>query len=194
MFNNEPPMSMADKARTGLSWIAFIAQTGSVSVEVLLHRKFGARYLNYQAAAALFLIPVFGMFFQGQNVRPLILFWWIYLFMLMVARLGILFRGKRNLDIHSRYTGEPRLFRLRTPEREITIKQSHEPLVVILFGMFFINLNAALGCYLLFASMCLVIKTRLEAGIDEAMDWDMRDALNEQRQRMDRMREMQNRM
>ncbi len=192
MFNNEP-MSIADKARTGLSWIAFIAQTGAVTVEVLLHRRFGVRYLNYQSAAGLVLIPVFGLFFEGQNIRPLILYWWIYLFMLIVARLGILLRGKRTMDTHSRYTGEPRLFRIKSPDRELKIKSFHEPLVVFLFGLFFLNLNDALGCYLLFAALCLLIKTRLEASINDAMDWDTRDALNEQRQRMDRMREMQGR-
>ena len=189
-MGNDEGTSLLDKARTGMNLIAWIVNTGSVTVEVFLHGRFGSRYLGIPSALGLFIIPIFGLFFQGHDPRPLILFWWAYLLMSILARIGVIWRGRGPSAEHSRYSGTPRLFRLRHPGRELVIKKWHEPLFVAVLGVLISEANAPLGNYLLFAALCLAVKTRMHEAVQASVDLDMRDALMEQRQRMEQLRAM----
>jgi hypothetical protein len=62
-MNQQQGMNIADQMRTGMNLLGWISQTGGVSVEVFLHRRFGSRYLGIPAALALLLVPLFGLFF-----------------------------------------------------------------------------------------------------------------------------------
>jgi hypothetical protein len=192
MFNQgEAPKEPFQDLRTGLNWIAFISRTGAVTVEVFLHSRFGERYIAMEAVAALVLIPVFGLFWPDSDVLPLMQFMGVYLFMCLMARIGVTARRLRGNGEHSRYTGYPHLVRMfGLPE--VAVKRFVEPIVVAFAGAVANPLNEPLGGYLMFAAVCLFISTNLDDMWTRTRAIDVHDAVIEQQMAARRFREMAN--
>ncbi len=82
----------------------FLVNTWAVSIEVFLHKGIGSRYLGFQAAAVLGLIPIYSLFWEGYDIEPLMLFLVAYVLALLARRLS-----KQQYSGHSFYCGFPRL-------------------------------------------------------------------------------------
>jgi hypothetical protein len=177
--------------RNGFNLMAFVAQTGAVSVEVFLHRRFGGRYIGLQGAAAVFLIPCFGLLFPHEDIRPLFYFLAAYLLMCSVARVGIARRNRRGDREHSRYNGWPGMLRRSRAHREQFIKEKAEPIFTVLVAFLVLGSSRPLGCYLMFAAFCLMVSNRMMGAHEEQLTADMHDALFEQQQAMARLRKLQ---
>ena len=163
MFNQaEAPKEPFQDARAAMGWLAFISRIGSVTVEVFLHSRFGERYIGMEAAAALVLVPVFGLFWPEYDLEPLMQFLGAYLFMCLLARIGMTLRRLRGVREHSRYTGYPHLLRLFPLLPEEAVKRFVEPFFVMCAGMAGRDYNEPLGGYLMFAAVCLFISTNLD--------------------------------
>ncbi len=96
-------------ARGAMNLVAFSVQSGAVTVEVFLHSRFGERYIGGQAAAAVVIIPCFGMLFPEHDIRPLFYFLGSFLVMCFLQRMDIMRRLRRGDREHSLYNGFPRL-------------------------------------------------------------------------------------
>lgn len=160
-----------------LSWVVFIAGALATSVEVFLHRRFGERYLGFQAAVVLLIVPFYSLFWEGRDPTPLLQFLVAYVVMCALARIGIMARLRRGgAQEHSRYNGYPRLMAITRRISERTFKLVVEPLLVFFVGVFTMPTSEPLGSYLMLAALGLLISTQLTAGYQRIRALDMYDA------------------
>lgn len=182
-----------ERLKTALGWVAFISGALAVSVEVFLHRSrsFGERYVGLQAVAVILIVPIYSMFWEDYDLMPLMRFLGAFLFMCLLVRLGGLVRRRRDgPEVHSRYTGTPRLMRLMPRADERKVKAALEPLLVFFAGIFASPTSEPLGGYLILASVGLAVSVRLSVGYERQRVIDMNDAYLEQRYIAKRFREM----
>ncbi len=176
---------------TIFGWVfAFACRTLAASVEVFLHRRFGARYFGLQSAAVIPLILLFIAGWAEHNAKPLLVFLWLYVGMCVLARTGIVFRGRKWQGLHSRYNGQPWLAWCFPRWSEMTIKQHVEPALVLAASMIAFPNNEPLGAYLLCASFGLgatVTASREEARMRAQQ---MNDAFIDQQQVTERFRDL----
>jgi hypothetical protein len=171
--------------------LGFVVRTWATSVEVLLHKRVGDRYLGLQAAAVLLLIPIYSMFWQGYNVGPLMWFLLVYLGAVAVARLNVVTRKRNGIRIHSFYTGFPRCMNKRTKMTELRCKQYFEPLYVASAGLgLYLLGEQPLGAYLMIAGACLYISVTMAAIQFDQRAAAMNDQVIEQEYVAERFREM----
>lgn len=196
MFDQNPRDWLAT-GRTGYAIVNWVARGCANTVEVFLHKRFGHRYLGVHS-----LIPLPIMFFytaywaeEGYDVRPMASFMFLYVLALPLAMLGSSIARWRGKVEHSRYNGLPRLFNAETIKKEVRVKEIYEPLLVVLFGFFLTDLySPPLGLWLVLAGVCLGgINSQIRQRQNE-QDWDLQDAMIEQRFRMEEAREMQHRL
>lgn len=177
--------------RNAFGWITLIASVGSVSLEVFLRRGFGSRYLHTQAALAVLLILFWPLFFPDRDLAPMFWFLLAYLFMCArarAARLAKWLRGRED-NTHSRYNGRPWLCSLMPSTPELAIKGKIEPTLALCTGIVISGLNEPLGCYLVFAGLCMGINFSVLQARDRARMLDLRDSLIEQQLAVERFRE-----
>lgn len=178
----------------GANLFVFVIRMGAVTLEVFLHRRFGARHLGAQAAVVVPFVLVFGSFWPENDPRPLWLFLGAYLFMFLCGRLGVFCRQLRGDCEHSRYSGWPRCLRpSATGKNELLVKQFYEPLVVAFAAALVVEWNPPLGAYLLFASACLYFSGWINRMWETHRAMDLRDAIFEQQQSAQTLREFQSR-
>jgi hypothetical protein len=178
----------------GANLFVFLIRMGAVTVEVFLHRRFGARHLGAQAAVAVPFILVFGSFWPENDPRPLWLFLGAYLFMFLCGRIGVLFRQSRGDCEHSRYNGWPRCLRpSATGTNELRVKEFFEPFMVAFAGVFVCEWNPPLGSYLLFAAGCLYFSGWFNRMWDNERAMDLQDAISEQQHTAQSLRKFQSR-
>ena len=177
--------------RNGPGVFSLFLQAWATSVEVFLRRDFGVRYLNWQAAAVLLLVPLYAALWEGrEDLRPLFWFLGAYLMMCIVARIGMLGRHLRGQHYHSYYNGWPRLMRLFPKCTERTVKLYVEPALVSGLGLLIGNHNAPLCIYLAAAGACLHIShSQAEFGYRQRAA-DMHDAVIDQEIIAEQYREM----
>jgi hypothetical protein len=173
------------EVRNGLNWMLLIANAGATSVEVFLHRRFGARYLGFQAMAAVPLILIFALYWPQTDIDPLMVFLLAYLGMCMVARLGMMLRTDVE---HSYYSGWPHLLSPKAAGKELFFKQFVEPAFVIFGGVLVRDWNDPLGAYLTFAGCCLFISNTLNRMAASQRVMNVRDAMYEQQQLAETLR------
>ncbi len=173
----------------GVNLLVFVVRMGAVSVEVFLRRRFGARYVGLQGAAAAMMILLSGCLWPGKDLRPLIGFLGAYLFMCLCVRIDALRRQARGDSEHSRYNGWPRLLRWSAANREQAIKLVVEPIFVALIATLIFQRNQPLGAYLLFAAACLFLSGWIDAMWDRHRAMNLRDAIFEQQQSRHLLRE-----
>lgn len=189
-MNEERPKGFFEDAKTGLSWMTFIVRVLATSVEVFLHGRFGMRYLGIQALGVLLLIPLYSLFWEGSDVRPLVWFMMAYLAMCAVARVGSLWRTLRHQHEHSLYTGYPRSMRVLPRLDEITAKRAIEPVLVFLAGLFTLPHSEPLGSYFIVAAFGLFASVQLSLGVERLRAQDLYDAMIDQQNVTERFREL----
>ena len=169
----------------------FVVRTWATSLEVFLHRDLGERYLGWNAAAVLLLVPLYLLGWERYDPGPMLLFLGAYLFFCFIARMGMVRRRMRGESCHSMYTGWPRFLGPKAKISEIRMKQFVEPPITFLVGwMVRGEFNAPLGTYLMIGAVCLVISVNASETISRMRTLDMNDAVIEQEQTAERFRIM----
>ena len=179
-----------DSRVTFLGALAFVSRTFATSIEVFLHRRFGERYFGLHSAAVILAVLIYSTFWEGYDVTPLLGFLGFYFVACLGARAGI---AKRRLtgDVeHSYYNGRPILlsFWPFKKAKERTVK-GLEPFLVFLTGAFVMPLSEPLGGYLMVASLGLLVSLGLAASYQRQRDLDLQDALIDQQNAAQRLRE-----
>ena len=172
------------------SQLLFIPRSLAFSAEVFLHTGMGARYSDVQAAAVLFLIPLYAALWEGRDPTPLFIFLGLYLVMCLRNRVeGFLRRGKMPVA-HSRYTGVPRLMRHCKGRTEEYVKQHVEPVVVLILGGALCPFSEPLGVYLILAAGGLFVSVLASSAVDRQLILDINDLMIEQQERAEQFRAM----
>ncbi len=191
MFNQQPNQGSAIGQNVGS--LLYIGVEGcALSIEVFLHRHFGARYIGFQGLVATALIGVFIVFCgdHGHDPRPMILFLVAYLVLVACARLDAFRRTMRGDKTHSRYSGTPWLIKPNARLSEITIKKFVEPIVVLGIAALISDYNQPLAAYLIVAVSCLVGSNLRAAMWMRGRVMDMNDAVADQEQVAQQFRDM----
>lgn len=185
-----PNMFSPESFRNTLNWLSLVALAGSVTLEVFFRKGFGSRYLHLQAGLGALLILLWPALFPHDAPEPMALFFLGYLLMLARARSenrALMATGRQHC-VHSRYNGEPRLIRWMPKAPESFIKGYVEPFAAIGLGVALSALNQPLGCYLVFAGLCMRMNQTLMEARDNTRTLDMRDMLIEQQLAAARLR------
>ncbi|MBL9084249.1 MAG: hypothetical protein JNK76_20785 [Planctomycetales bacterium] len=182
-----------DNFSWGLTALRLVRECWAASVELFLHRNFGPRYLAAWSGGGILLIPIYGFFWMGHDLRPLSAFYLIYVGMFVYARVAGLLRWWRGgAEEHSFYTGTPRLAKYFPKLREQTIKHYVEPLLLIGLAYLVGNHNPPFCFYLIGAAICLFFRVDLAVADQRRRAMEMHDAVIDQRHVTERFREMQN--
>lgn len=191
MSSSAPPETgpLEDTAVT-LGWGLFFCRSLAASVEVFLHRGIGERYLGWQAAAVLVIVPLFGLGWEGYDQGPMMLFLMAFLFMCFCARISSIVRRVRGRPGHTFYTGWPRIMSDRAKWSEMTIKRFVEPLIVLCIGFLFLLVSPPLGAYLMTAAVGLFMSVSAIDLEDRTRALDMHDAVIHQEVVAERFRDM----
>lgn len=183
-MNQQQSPSHGEQFRSMVGWLTFICGALAVSVEVFLHRSrtIGERYLGLKATAVIAIVPLYSLFWQGHDVMPLMRFLGMFLFMCFITRVGQLQQRQRGgPQVHTRYTGYPRICSVFRQLSERTAKMMVEPMLVFLVGVFVIPESEPLGGYLMLASVGLLISVHMSVGYDRVRALDLHDAALDQR-------------
>jgi len=161
-----------------------------LSLEVFLHGRFGRAYIA-SGFAGVVAIYCFIACFPNENQGPLFAFMEFYAVAWVTSLIVAWVRGLRGRDqLHSRYTGQPRLQRLLPNVSEETIKHL-EAITVLAIGFWVRRLNTPLGDYLLTASAILLIRGLLMSASLRRQAMEMNDMVAEQTVVAERFRKMQ---
>lgn len=192
-MNQQNAQPTPDHHRTLLAALHFVCRSLAATVEVFLHRSgsFGERYLGLQAAAGILCLFFYTAFWRYADVRPVLGFMVVYLAALALARFGVMTRLRRGGEqVHSFYTGAPRIMRFTGRLREETVKRIVEPMLVLLIGVLTMPASEPLGTYLMLVSFALFAVCNLAAGFERTRALDMNDAFQDQHNVAERFREM----
>jgi hypothetical protein len=174
-----------------LNWPMIFVEGWAISLQAFLHRRFGERYLGLQAASVLVLIPFYTMLWPHDDLRPMMLYLLAYLFMCLMARLGMALRRLRGESpIHSRYNGYPFLMWLMPGFSEVTVKTFVEPLLAFFGGVFMLPLNKPLGFYWMAGAAMLLHQSGSITAREKERATDMHDSALEQEELAERFRGM----
>lgn len=162
----------------------------ALTVEVFLHRGFGAGYIGcgFMGVVVMYL---FTLCFPDQDPRPLLWFSAAYGVLWLIAMVKTLIRYWSGKDrVHSKYTGRPYLWRLLPTWKELNVKQL-EALAAILLGYGVHHLNRELGDYLMLAASLVFLRVHNLVVQQRSRVVEMNDAVIEQKLIADRFRELQ---
>ncbi len=162
----------------------------ATSLEVIVHRAPGERYLGLQAAGVLLLVPFYGLFWSGYDLSLLMAFLPVYLVMCIVARVQIFRRRHRGERCHSYYSGWPRFLGPKAKISEVRMKRFDEPVMTFAAGWLIRQVDAPLGTYLMIGSVCMFINVNMSLALQQFQTLNMTDAVIEQEQIASRFREM----
>lgn len=177
------------RAAAGIAVLA--AQTIAAPLEPFLRRGFGPRYFGLPALLGLFLVPFWMVLWPGEDPRPIVGFWWLFILMQLIARLESVGKRARQRPVHTRYNGTPRLSAIFRGTSEHTLKARHEPWLAILAGAAALPFSLPLGSYLIAAGLCLAVCASVGEAVERARALQLRDAWIEQQLLAERFRAMQ---
>lgn len=168
-----------------------VARSLALSVEVFLHRGFGAGYVGCGPFALVVMFLFSQFFFSGQNVQSLLVFAGAFSAFWLIAAINALIRWWRKIHTaHSRYNGRSHLCLLLPRWKETNVKHV-ESLLVIALG-FVVHLVARpLGAYLMVAGVFILLRGWSISSMIRQRAVELNDAVIEQREIAEQFREMQ---
>ena len=192
-MNQPQQKSHGEQLKNNANMLIFFSRAFATPVEVMLHdpATFGERYLGEQAAVALVILFIFPAFFPRCDPTPILWFLAAYVVMLFVVRAATLSRRMRGgVTEHSYYSGRPLLMRLVKRADERSTKLAAEPILVGITGIAVQDMNPALGTYLVFAAVGLLVSVGTSIAIERRRALDLHDAHVEQRHVVEQFRKM----
>lgn len=191
MINGHQQQASGPSHAAASNALGFVFRAWATSVEVLLHKRVGDRYLGVQAAAVLLLIPIYCLFWPGYDLQPMMGFLVVYLCGVAIARSDVLSRKRNEVRIHSFYSGFPRCMNGKTKMTEVQCKRFFEPLYTASIGLGLYALGEQpLGVYLMIAGACMFITVSMSLMEFEQRAAAMNDQVIEQELLAERFREM----
>lgn len=181
---------MIRDAKAASNWIRIIVEVWAMTLCVLLHRRFGRRYIDYRAALGLVLIFFYPIFWREHDPRPMLALLLFYLLMLLRARIEGLWRGRRGEVIHSRYNGESRVASCFPKLDELTLKSRAEPLYVLGCGLGLLPFMPPLAMFLIIGAACLWASVQSELLYERAKAEQTFDAMIDAQQHAERVRKL----
>lgn len=181
-----------EDARIAANFLVLAAQVLAAPVEVFLRRRFGRHYFGIPSGIALLAIPMWHLFWPGEDPGPLMAFWVLFIAMQLRARIEGIAMVARGDVRHTRFNGEPRLARVFKKMPQEKIKAKIEPLVVIGIGVMFLEFSPPLGSYLIAAGCSLAVVAGVIERLTTERALQLHDAWLEQQQEAERFREFMN--
>jgi hypothetical protein len=86
-MQQQPSEPLGGSFATRVQWAAFIAQILATSVQPFVRTRFGERYFGIEAALVLLAIPVYCVFWEHHDLRPML--WFLGLYLVAVARANV---------------------------------------------------------------------------------------------------------
>lgn len=194
MQNEQPQpkgLTPFQNARAAASFLVLAAQVLAAPVEPILRRRFGRHYFGVPSAIALISLPLWCVFWPQEDPQPLLVFWALFIFMQLVARVEGMRMAARGEITHSRYNGTPRLARLLPRMPEEKIKGDVEPWLVVICGVLLLSVSLPLGTYLVAAGLSLGCVAGVMESVARARATQLYDAWLETADQGDRFRAMQ---
>ena len=179
-----------EDSQNAAAFLVLAAQSLAAPVEVFLRTRFGRRYFGVPAAIGLFAVPMWMMFWPGEDATPIFTFWVLFLVIQGRARIESILMSSRGDLVHSRYNGRPRLQRFFRRAGERRVKAVHEPLLVIGTGVLMLGVSEPLGSYLITAGICLALVASVIEGVERNRLMSMHDAWLEQQYHAERFRDI----
>lgn len=189
--NNPNGGGMTEKSVKGARVLVFVARMLASPLEACLRREFGQKYFGIEALASLGLLPLWMAFWPGMSADGLICFWVYVLFMLARARAESLRMLRHGANVHTRYSGWPRLSRWFPRMSEAALKAKYEPAFCFLAGILLFCVTEPLGSFVLVATVGLVLTQSTIEAVERARVMELNDAMIEQQSLAGRFREMQ---
>lgn len=178
------------RAQNGAHVMVFIVRALALPLEVLLRRRFGARFFGFPTLAGLVAIPVWITFWPEKNPGPMTGFGALVLLMLIRARVESLRMVAKGDLVHTRYNGWPRIAAIFRRTSETKIKGFIEPVLGLGVGVATMYVYEPLGSFLIVSSIALgMINSTIDA-VEQARAMEMNDALIEQQGLAERFREV----
>lgn len=179
--------SLAEKSVRFTTWWASL---GAVTTEMILHKRFGKRYLSVlgslavlQCGAIFFLCGMYHELTRDPRADPvpLFVFWLLYLLFYLDAIYFAIKSHWRGEIEHTRYNGRPRLLPQRLARFERSFKTIFEPSLAGFIGWSIFQWNWPLGAYLLFNAICMFWEGAANFRFERRRAMDLQDAVIEQR-------------
>lgn len=176
-------------ARFAANFLVLTAQVLAAPVEVFLRVRFGRHYFGAPSAIALLAIPMWHLFWPGEDPDPLMAFWLLFIVMQLRARIEGIAMVARGDVRHTRFNGEPRLARVFKKMPQEKIKANIEPLVVIGVGVGLLEYSPPLGSYLIAAGCSLAVVAGVIEKLNTARALQLHDVWLEKQHEAERFRE-----
>jgi hypothetical protein len=166
-------------------WVIRILHVISASVEVYIRREFGERYIGWvHFFLSLILLNIVMTAFRiiyflpmiGGGIYPKLssIYWYSFIFLTGYHMLRIWLRNRQGIAWHSRSPGISYLSFL--PIDQWILYRFVEPALCIAFSLAIRPLAPFTGNWLLFASLCLLIKSNLIFNVARGRVLDVVDA------------------
>ncbi len=180
-----------EDAKKGAGFMVLAAQVLASPIEVFLRTRFGSRYFGVPSAIAILALPMWMLFWPGEDPQPLLIFWGLYILMQLRARVEGMRMVARSEHVHSRYNGRPRLARIFRKMPEQKVKVVAETVVVFVIGALMTSISEPLGTYLMVAAFASGLLNSTIDAVERARTVELNDAWIEQQSLAERFREMQ---
>jgi len=187
---SQPGWTPMQDAKQAANMFVFVAHALCSPVEVILRKQFGSRYFGAASLGGLVAVPMWMIFWPGEDPGLLMCFWLFYLVMQFRARVESHWMLLRGSVVHSRYNGWPRIARFLPKSSEDKIKGGAEPTFVCLSGMLLMGISPPLGSYLLVAGVALAVTHSVLAAVERVQAIEMHDSFIEQQQLSSRFNAM----
>lgn len=150
---------------TPAGWFAFVCESLSVSVEILIRSGFGTGYLGVRAFGGLVAMLYVGALFPTEDVLGLAAFVLLYPILWIARVIGAFRLRRRGAAPVRNYSGHPLPLRWRLFRRvwEDRFKALWEPVLVFAAGTALRYASTGLGQYFQIASVGMVVTANLRA-------------------------------
>ena len=155
-------------------------------VTPFVRRNFGSEALGRNGAVAMFIIVFYMAVYPRHGA--LLDFGGLWLLMLILQRLKTGWLMRKGVALHSQEVGHPWLGFIIPAVKQYETACIIEFFVLLGFGIWLSNYDAALSRLVVVSSVCLVVKSAIEQDIVRKRLRGMRDAEIEQRAMLDRYR------
>jgi hypothetical protein len=171
-----------------VDWPVIVCLSAGLPIELVFHdfRTFGVRSIGPRMVIALILMFLFAGFHPQDDGAPLGCFMVFTIIAGTVAFLVAKVKQRRGAMVHSRYNGRP-YFMCVSPFSETTVKRI-EPFIAFALGLIIDFANAPLGSFVMTASVLLALRVAFEHVGKTERALDINDALIEQGQAMENLR------
>lgn len=189
MSMNQEPVQLPDTGQV-LNVLGLAVRGWALSLEVFLHRGFGSRYIGPEGLFGMCAMFLYTLCWPPQLVGPMLLYCLAFPGLCLFHRLSMFARTWRHEKTHSKYSGQPLLYRPNRFISEVAFKQFCEPLLCLGLGLYVCRMNPPLGVYWVIGAVFVFFSASEPVIWERQRLRDLNDAVVEQQYLAERFREM----